>query len=146
MGSFSEDVSGHVKSCYEAKLLRDDVPVSWCFGDHGDRMHRETLRGALRLRHYADGVAERIHCPRTRSLLGRNAPEAHDPPAVGIRLNLQPPRPHPGLEVSFPCSPSTAIMVPPTTANHSQGLNREASPPKIGRLEAAFRALKASPP
>ncbi|SPJ16923.1 hypothetical protein SBBP2_2270004 [Burkholderiales bacterium] len=61
-------------------------------------------------------------------------------------MNLQPPRPHPGLEVSFPCFPSTAIMVPPTTANHSQGLNREAPPPHIGRLEAVFRVLKASPP
>ncbi len=145
LGSFSEDVNGHVKSCYEAKLLRDDIPLSWCFGDHGDRMQRETLRGALRVRHYAGGVAQRIHCPRTRSLLGRNAPEAHDS-AVGIRLNLQPPRPHPGVEVSFPWFLSTAIMVHPPPRiilRASIGKRRRRA---SGDWRRFFRALKASPP
>jgi len=144
MGSFSENVSGEVKSCYEAKLLRDNTLVLWCFGDHGDCIHRETLRCALQVRHYADDLAERI-IARERA---RCSEEIHLKPkdsAVGVRLNLQPPRPHPDLEVSFPCFPSTAIMMPPTIANHSQGLNREAPPPHIGRLEAVFSVLKALP-
>jgi hypothetical protein len=55
-----EDVSRHVKSCYRAKLLRDNIPVLWCFGDHGDRVHWETLRGPFRVRPYADDLAEWI--------------------------------------------------------------------------------------